>query len=152
MEATWSAEGGPPPPAPGRLRRLGGVNIGLLEIEGLRFRRQKRLLLDAPAPLPERVALQLAGHAVLKGARDGAELAMEPRGAPCRRLRATADGWVDPEVVGRAGVLDLVLRGGAEPARIPFARWEREAVVLPVARTPLAARLKIPARGAGSGL
>ncbi|MDH3686077.1 MAG: SGNH/GDSL hydrolase family protein [Myxococcales bacterium] len=149
MAASWSGVSGSLPPAPAPLHRLAGENIGVVEIEGLRFRRQRRLLLDAPAPADGALSLELDGRTILRAAHDGSRIELTPAGEPCRLLRATAEGWVDPASIGPSGILELVLRGEAIDARrIPFARWEMATVALPVARRPLAPQLKIPASSA----
>jgi len=152
MEAAWSGHSGSPLAPPGALHRIAGVNIGVLEIEGLGFRRQRQLLLDVPPPVDAAPSLapslELGGRTVLRGAYEGSRVELTPTGEPCRLLRATADGWVDPGSLAPSGTLELVLRSEAsEPIRVPFARWEMETVALPVAREPLAPQLKIPASG-----
>jgi hypothetical protein len=147
MKVSWQtvADDSPAPLGPVRLLAP-GVNIGVLNVPGLEFD-QARLKLVRGTSLAGPVALLLDGEPVLRGEWNGrirsrAELA--PLHEPCRRLRATRGGWIDPTTLAPSGLLEVVLRREEAPAsRAPLAAWQLVDFVLPRAPEPLPVRLRV---------
>jgi len=145
MDVSWKTVQGDRPPALEPIRLLGpGVNIGVLNVPDLEFD-QARLKLVRGSSLAGPVSLQLAGEAILRGEWNGrvrSRTDLEPVHGPCRRLRASRGGWLDPTRLERRGILEVVLRReGETPTRAPLAAWWLTDFDLPRAAKPLPERL-----------
>ncbi|MGI9591833.1 MAG: hypothetical protein ACR2P8_10735, partial [Myxococcota bacterium] len=143
-----AAQDGTPPLGPVRLLAP-DVNVAVLNVAGLEFD-QRRLRLTQGTNRTGPVSLLLEGEPILRGEWNGrvrSRAELHPVHEPCRRLRATRGGWVDPTGLLPRGSLELVLRPkNGPPTRAPFAAWTLTDFELPRPAEALPGRLRPPPR------
>jgi len=123
-----------------------GLNIGVVDVEGVKFVEQKKLVFagNAGAPLPAltklgaTLTLRVGDRAAMDGGRGEEGVELLPTSREFRLLRAGQFPTVDVNTLPVSGDFSLVLqhpRFGT--TRVLIARWKQETADVPPERRPL---------------